>query len=168
MHLETKRLILRKPEEKDVNDYLEFCNSTFVLRYNAMTPKDAAGVLRWISRSQDGSVLVLQSKEDGKVFGEICIQEDSLRYGVDSRELSYLLAEPYSRQGYMKEALQAVIDYLFETEKVECVSARCFAPNEASLALLKSLGFRKDGYIPRCVKGYAGRIFDDTLHSLFR
>lgn len=168
MHLETKRLILRKPEEKDVNDYLEFCNSEFVLRYNAMTPKDGEGVLRWISRSQDGSVLVLQSKENGKVFGEICIQEDSLRYGINSRELSYHLSEDYSRQGYMKEALQAVIDHLFETEKVECVSARCFAPNEASLALLKSLGFRQDGYIPRCVKGYAGRIFDDTLHSLFR
>ena len=102
------------------------------------------------------------------MIGEININEDSLRYGVDAKELSYMLREDYSRQGYMKEALQAVIDYLFTQEKVECVSARCFAPNAASLALLKSLGFHQDGYIPRCVKGYNDQIFDDTLHSLFR
>ena len=167
MHLETKRLILRKPEEKDVNDYLAFCNSMFVLRYNAMTLKTREKVEKYLTDCRD-EILVLQHKETGKVIGEINMNEDTLRYGVDAKERSYMLREDYSRQGYMKEALQAVIEYLFTQEKVECVSARCFAPNEASLALLRSLGFHQDGYIPRCVKGYQDQIFDDTLHSLFQ
>ena len=151
----------------DAADYLEFCNTEFVLRYNAMTLKTREKVMKYLNDCRD-EILVLQHKETGKVIGEININEDSLRYGVDAKELSYMLREDYSRQGYMKEALQAVIEYLFTQEKVECVSARCFAPNEASLALLKSLDFHQDGYIPRCVKGYKDQIFDDTLHSLFK
>lgn len=167
MKLETERLILRHPQMEDAADYLEFCNTEFVLRYNAMTPRTAEQMLRRFSEEQ-ADTLVIEHKKDGKVIGEISIEDDSIRWGVESKELSYFIHEAYSRQGYMKEALQVVIEYLFTQEKLECISARCFAPNEASLALLKSLGFHQDGYIPRCVKGYRDQIFDDTLHSLFR
>lgn len=68
----------------------------------------------------------------------------------------------------MKEALGAVIEYLFESENLECIAARCFAPNTASLALLRSLGFQQNGCVPRCVKGYRDLIYDDVLHTLVR
>lgn len=165
MKLETKRLILRHPQAEDADDYLEFCNTEFVLRYNAMMPRTKAQVQKAFSQPRE-DLLLLQHKQSGKVIGEISIGEDSLRWGVESRELSYFLREDFSRQGYMKEALQAVLEHLFTRENMECVSARCFAPNEASLALLKSLNFHQDGYIPRCVKGYGDQIFDDTLHSI--
>ena len=167
MELETGRLLLRKPKPEDAEDYAALCNTEFVLRYNAMTPKDTEQVRQAFSRPRE-DILLLELKERGVIIGEISIADDSIRWGVDSKELSYWLGEPYSRQGYMKEALGAVIAYLFETENLECVSARCFAPNVASLALLKSLGFHQDGYVPRCVRGYDDEVFDDTLHSLFR
>lgn len=167
MRIETDRLILRAPEAGDVDDYMAICNTEFVLRYNAMTPRTKEQMLRRFSEPSEDT-LVIEHKKEGKVIGEICIEDDSIRWGVASKELSYWLGEAYCRRGYMKEALGAVISYLFETENLACVSARCFAPNAASLALLKSLGFRQDGYIPRCVKGYKDQIFDDTLHSLFR
>ena len=167
MRMETKRLILRRPEVRDVDDYMVICNTEFVLQYNAMTPRTAERLRqRFLEPGED--TWVIQRKADGKVIGEISIEDDSIRWGVASKELSYWLGEAYSRQGYMKEALRGLIAYLFETEDIECVAARCFAPNTASLALLKSLGFTQDGYIPHCVKGYRDQIFDDTLHSLFR
>lgn len=169
MRLETERLIIRRPEVRDVDDYMEFCNSEFVMRYNAMIPKTREEVLAQFSGERARqNAFVMEHKESGKVIGVIFTEEDSLRWGVVSRELSYFLNEDYSRQGYMKEALRAVIDYLFETENLECVAARSFAPNTASRKLLASLGFHQDGLIPRCVKGYGDVIFDDTLHSLFR
>ena len=167
MQIETNRLILRTPTARDVDDYMAFCNSEFVLHYNAMTPRTAEQMLRRFSKEQ-ADTLVIEHKRDGKVIGEISVEDDSIRWGVESKELSYFIHEAYSRQGYMKEALRGLIAHLFESEDLECVAARCFAPNAASLALLKSLGFRQDGYIPRCVKGYHDQIFDDTLHSLFR
>lgn len=169
MQLETQRLILRTPEARDVEDYMEFCHSEFVMRYNAMTPKSREDILaQFTGADAQNNTFLMEHKQTGKVIGAVFTEEDSLRYGIASKELSYFLSEAYSRQGYMKEALHAVITHLFETENLECVAARVFAPNTASLRLLASLGFHQDGYIKRCVKGYRDTVFDDTLHSLFR
>ena len=167
MELQTQRLRLRPPIAADADDYLEICNSEFVLRYNAMTPKSREDVLNSFSRDREDTIL-LELKATGKVIGAVFLEEDSLRWGVESKELSYFLREEYARQGYMKEALGAVIDKLFRRENLTCVAARAFAPNTASRALLNSLGFHQDGYIRQCVKGYQDQIFDDTIHSLFR
>ena len=166
MYLETERLVIRRPETKDVDDYLEFRNSEFVLKYNGMTKTTRERALRQFEG--ETSEFVLEKKEKGKVIGIISLEEDSLRYGVESKELSYFLSENEARKGYMKEALGAVIDHIFREEKLQCVAARSFAPNTASRKLLESLGFHQDGYIPKCVKGYGDVVFDDTLYSLFR
>ena len=167
MKLETERLHIRPPQKSDADDYMTFCNSEFVLQYNAMTSRTKEQVEEQFS-APDESTFVLELKETGKVIGVVSIEEDSLRWDVNSRELSYFISEAFSRQGYMKEALTAVIRHLFETEELDCVAARSFAPNKASKALLASLGFHQDGLIPHCVKGYQDIVFDDTLWSLLR
>jgi RimJ/RimL family protein N-acetyltransferase len=168
MKLETARLILRPPKTEDAESYLNIHNSEFAMKYNAMTPKTLETVRKQFSDPDDSDMLIIELRETGAVVGSVCVEEDSIRWGVASKELSYFLGEQYSRKGYMKEALGAVIDYLFETENLLCVSARSFAPNTASRKLLESLGFTQNGYIPACVKGYGDVIFDDTLYSLFR
>lgn len=169
IRLETERLIIRSPRLRDVDDYMEFCNSEFVLRYNAMTVKSRADVEEMFARNAASSeMLLMEHRETGKAIGVIFVGEDSLRWGVNSREVSYFLHEAFSRQGYMKEALGKVVDHLFDAEKMECVSARSFAPNRASRKLLESLGFHQDGLIPQCVKGYRDVVFDDALYSLLR
>ena len=169
MYLQTPRLILRKPELKDVDDYLEFACSEFVLRFNAMTPVSREKAeARFAEAPDDGSVLAMEEKSSGKVIGMIYTEEDSLRYGVASKEFSYFLREDAARKGFMKEALHALIGHLFETEDLSCVSARCFAPNIASRRLLESLGFQRDGLVRRCVRGWGDTVFDDCLYSLLR
>lgn len=169
MYLETPRLILRKPELGDVDDYMEFVNSEFVMRYNAMTPttKEKAAA-RFAEDPGDGSSMVMELKETGKVIGMVFTGDDSLRWGVASRELSYFLREEEARKGYMKEALHGLICHLFGTENLTCIAARSFAPNTASRKLLESLGFHQDGLVRNCVKGYGDVVFDDALYSLMR
>lgn len=169
MYLETERLILRKPELTDVDDYLEFINSEFVMRFNAMKPVSREKAEhQFVEARDDFSIIAMEQKHTGKVIGMIYADEDSLRFGVNSKEISYFLREDESRKGYMKEALNAVIAHFFETEDLTCVAARCFAPNAASQHLLESLGFHRDGVVRRCVKGYGGIVFDDCLYSLLR
>ena len=169
MYLQTPRLILRKPELKDVDDYLEFACSEFVLRFNAMTPVSREKAeARFAGAPDDGSVLAMEEKSSGKIIGMIYTEEDSLRYGVASKEFSYFLREDAARKGFMKEALHALIGHLFEAEDLSCVSARCFAPNIASRRLLESLGFQRDGIVRRCVRGWGDTVFDDCLYSLLR
>ena len=168
MQLETERLRLRTPKPEDTESYTAIHNSEFVLRYNAMQPTTPE---RMKAKFRDPEYLsetvFLEDKATGKLLGAIFLEEDDLRYGVASKSLSYFIGETYSRKGYMKEAMTAIIAHLFAEENLECISCRAFAPNAPSRALLKSLGFQENGIIPRCVKGYTGEIFDDVIHTLF-
>ena len=168
MNLETTRLLLRSPKQKDAAAYTAIHNSDFVLRYNAMCPTNPERMAeKFADPEYLENTVFLEEKDTGRLLGAIFIEEDDLRYGVESRSLSYFIEEASSRKGYMKEAMAAVIDHLFAEVKLECICVRVFAPNTASRALLKSLGFQENGIIPRCVKGYSGEIFDDVIHSLF-
>ena len=168
MNLTTKRMILRSPEIGDAENYCVIHNSEFVLRFNAMAPTTAE---RMASKFADpdycNNTVFLEETETGHLIGAIFLEEDDLRYGVVSKGISYFIREDYTRQGFMKEAMTAVIAYLFAAEELECVSARAFAPNTASRALLRSLGFQENGVIPRCVKGYGDVVYDDVIHTLF-
>lgn len=169
MKLETERLILRAPEVRDVDDYMEFRNSEFVLRYNAMALANRDRVAaQFAAPAEDDITLLMECKELGKVIGAISVEEDSIRWGVASKEVSYFISEAFCRKGYMKEALTAVIAHLFREEGMDCVAARAFSVNTASRKLLASLGFHQNGEIPRCVKGFGGVIFDDTIYSMAR
>ena len=169
MERTTVRLILRSPRTTDAEAYCAIHNSEFVLRYNAMMPTTKDRMEKKFAEEDDcKDTVFLEEKETGELIGAIFLEEDDLRYGVASRGLSYFIREDVSRKGYMKEAMQGVIAWLFETEDLECISARAFAPNVASRALLRSLGFQENGIIPRCVKGYGNIIFDDVIHTLFR
>ena len=167
--LETKRLILRQPCIADAESYTAIHNSEFVLRYNAMNPTTAERMAaRFADEDYLANTVFMENKENGELIGSIFLEEDDLRYGVASRNLSYFIREDFSRKGYMKEAMAAVIAELFTNKDLECICARAFAPNTASRALLKSLGFAENGVIPRCVKGYSGEVFDDVIHTLLR
>lgn len=169
MYFETRSLVLRKPVISDADDYMEFVNSEFVQCYNAMTPVEREKAeTEFANAPDDFSVVAIELKKTGRVIGMIFVQEDSLRYGVASKEISYFLREEESGKGYMKEALEALISYLFDTKKLTCVSARCFLPNVASQRLLESLDFRREGVVRKCVKGYHDIIFDDCIYSLMR
>ena len=168
MEFTTARLNLRRPKAGDGADYAAIHNSEFVLRYNAMMPTTAERMEEMFSDPEyRENTFFLEEKTNGQLIGAIFTEDDDLRYGVASKGLSYFIREDFSRKGYMKEAMQAVIGYLFAEEKLECICARAFAPNIASRALLKSLGFQENGIIPRCVKGYGDVVFDDVIHTLF-
>lgn len=168
MRLETERLTLRSPKISDAQAYCDIHNSNFVLRFNAMMPTTPERMeARFQNSEYRENTVFLEEKDSGKLIGAIFLEDDDLRYGVASKNLSYFMDETYTRQGFMKEAMRAVIAYLFETEKLECICARAFAVNTASRALLRSLGFRENGVIPHCVKGYGDVIFDDVIHTLF-
>lgn len=168
MEFVTTRLHLRHPKAGDGAEYTAIHNSEFVLRYNAMMPTTPDQMEANFSKPEYmENALFIEEKTSGQLIGAIFMEDDDLRYGVASKSLSYFIREDFSRKGYMKEAMAAVIDFLFTEEKLECICARAFVPNTASRALLRSLGFQENGIIPRCVKGYGGIVFDDVIHTLF-
>lgn len=144
--LHTERLLLRTPRERDAAEIMAIRNSAFVMKNNVMKVLDKEQMVHLIHREIDyENTWYIERKEDGALLGMIAAEEDGVRFDVRSRCLSYYLGEQYTRQGYMKEALRAVLHELFTEEDLEVVAARVFTGNIASEKLLRSLGF--------CMKG---------------
>ena len=141
-------------------------NSPFVLRYNAMRPLTLPQMEQQLEQLHD-SMLVLSCKDSGLVIGAVFFSPDRMRYQTGSLCLSYYLGESWCRQGYMSEALAALIPQLF-SQGAQLLCARCFSPNTASRALLVKLGFRLEGCLRHAVLGYGGIIYDDCLYSILK
>ena len=69
-----------------------------------------------------------------------------------SAYLGYFLGKPYARQGYMTEALGQAVRQAFTRIRLHRVEANIQPNNAASIALVKRLGFQKEGYSRRYLK----------------
>lgn len=168
--LETARLLLREPMESDAPALLTIRNSAFVQRYNAMRIIDEECLQRQIAKDiENRAALYLVLKDENRLIGGIWFDEDDKRYEVKSKYLSFYLDEPYARKGYMKEALCAVISWLFWGDPtLQVLASSVFSDNIASERLLRSVGFTYEGCIRRCVRDPRGDIHDDKQFSLLR
>lgn len=169
MYLETQRLILRNLKGTDLQAYLRFRNSEFVLRYNAMPRQSTEEAEEYIRNNLTNDRHVAIARKDTDAFvGMIYVEQDSLRYKANSLQVSYWLGEPYSAQGVMTEALGALVQHLLSQDDVNSVTARVFADNPGSGKLLRRLGFLQEGRLHQAVLGYDGILHDDLLFSLRR
>ena len=168
--LETVRLFLREPMADDAKALLAIRNSDFVQRYNAMRIIDEGRLRRQIVKDlTEKTALYLVLKEENRLIGGIWFDEDDKRYEIKSRYISFYLAEQYAQKGYMKEALSAVVDFLFENDPaLEVLSSSTFSDNIASENLVRSVGFTYEGCIRRCVRDPRGNVHDDKQFSLLR
>lgn len=156
-----------RPE--DAEDLHPICESRFVMQYNCMKPTTLEAFRARLERDrEDDGCLHIELKQSGRVVGMIGVQEDQLRYQVDAVTIDYYLGEAYARQGYMTEALAAVMKQLFAEKNVELISARVFGENEASAALLRKLGFVQEGTLRKGVRSHDGIAYPDRLFSILR
>jgi len=66
--------------------------------------------------------------------------------------LSYYVFSGHERQGLMHEGVKAVVGHAFGEMKLHRLEANIQPGNEASIALVRSLGFSREGYSPRYLK----------------
>ena len=71
---------------------------------------------------------------------------DNIRRGPSqSATLGYWTGEPFARQGYMREAIDAVVHQAFSRLDLSRVEAACLPENAASRGLLEKAGFKYEG-----------------------
>lgn len=97
-------------------------------------------------------------------IGIIELNKDSLRYHQSAVSLYYWIAKDHENKGYMKQALQQLIDFIFNETSIEVISARVFTDNHASSRLLESLHFQQEGLI-RHVYQKDGKTIDEYIYS---
>lgn len=80
-------------------------------------------------------------------------------------EIGYLLAPDRQGQGYMHEALQRVLAYLFHTLRLQRVEAEIDPRNLPSVQVLERLGFRCEGVLRQRWR-IQGELSDSALYGL--
>jgi ribosomal-protein-alanine N-acetyltransferase len=79
--------------------------------------------------------------------------------------LGYWIGERFSRQGYMYEAVRALVPFIFATLGLHRIEAACLPSNQASQSLLAKVGFRQEGVALRYLQ-INGEWRDHVLFAL--
>lgn len=151
---ETERLILRRPRKEDFESFLRSWADPAMTRYTGRRTNVAefiAGLIDEMQLRQPGETgpqpwyqMTIERREDGAVVGDV-----GIGFGVPGErqvELGYRIHPDHQRRGYAREAVAAVIDYLIERHGIHRFVGVAAAPNAASIAVLRALGFRQEGH----------------------
>lgn len=102
--------------------------------------------------------------EDDQLVGGCSLA--NVRRGVaQSCMLGYWIGERHSRQGYMFDAVRALIPFVFSTLKLHRIEAACLPSNAPSQNLLTKAGFAREGLARRYLR-INGEWQDHVLFAL--
>ncbi len=149
--LETQRLILRRAQAGDAQPMFDnWGRDPAVTKYltwpTYTSIEPAYGVLdSWIAGydNPDFYQWMIVPKDLGHPIGSISVVQH--KDSVASAEIGYCIGRPWWHQGITTEALQAVIDYLFDTVGMNRIEAMHDVNNPNSGAVMRKCGMVYEG-----------------------
>ncbi|MFX0544912.1 GNAT family N-acetyltransferase [Roseovarius sp. S1116L3] len=177
IRIETERMSLRQPVMTDFRDWSHLRNvsADFLTPWEPtwaadhLSRKGFTNRVYWAQRSITGGTalpLFLIRRSDERLLGAITL--DNIRRGPSqSGTLGYWIGEAYARQGYMREAIPAMVHYAFDRLDLSRIEAACLPSNAASRGLLEKCGFKYEG-VAQSYLQIAGRWRTHVLYAALR
>lgn len=171
--IETERLILRRFVIEDADDMFNgWCNDPEVSKYLTWPPHGSVEVTKsllnaWIPEYEKGDYFnwVMEFKETGKIIGNISVV--LVREDIGEALIGYCMSRKYWGNGYMPEALKAVIDYLFDVADMNRVCATHDVNNPKSGRVMQKAGMKYEGTLRQAGLNMKG-ICDSVCYSVIR
>ena len=175
--IETERLSLRLPEMADHATWarLRREGETFLREWEPnwsvdhFSRKAFRNRVYWAWRARDEGralALFLVRRRDAQLMGAITL--DNIRRGpAQSATIGYWIGPEHARQGYMTEALQAVVHHAFNALDLSRIEAACLPENTPSRGLLERSGFKYEG-VAQSYLQIAGRWRNHVLYANLR
>ena len=142
--LQTKRLILRRFRDQDLDAYADMCADPEVMRYllvgKTLTREESwqhmAGIEgHWQLKGY--GLMAVEDRKSGDLVGRIGFLQPE---GWPGFELAWTLARPYWGRGYATEAARAAMAYAFEQLGQEKIISLIHPDNKPSIRLAERLG----------------------------
>lgn len=148
------RVVLRRPQLDDSSEFIARALASRVLHKPWVTapstPDEFAAYVGRMQETVNHGFLVCDARQ-GAIVGVINIT--NLVLGLfRSGYLGYYTFSGFERQGFMRAGLRQVVRDAFKSLKLHRLEANIQPGNHASIALVKSCGFSKEGYSARYLK----------------
>ena len=149
--LYTERLSLRAMHPIDAEDMFDYAKRPEVTKYLLWREHES------ISFTRDYLIYVGRRYALGDFYDWAIIDRESRKMigtcgftkidtANNSAEIGYVLNPDFHRRGFGSEAVKRILKFGFEELKLNRIEARFMQGNEASLALMRSVGMTFEGY----------------------
>ncbi len=146
IRLKTERLKLRPFRRRDLKDFNAYARVDGVGQMAGWLPhqtlEESEGILMRFISGKKTFALEYDRKVIGSLGVELYDAEKYPRYNkLACRELGYILSKEYWGRGLMPEAVEAVLRWLFETQRLDAVFCAHFLRNTQSARVQEKCGF---------------------------
>ena len=153
--IETERMTLRLPAHGDFRAWsaLRRDSADFLTPWEPawapdhLSRRSFTNRVYWSARAEANGTAVplfLVRRADEVLLGAITL--DNIRRGpAQSGVLGYWIGAPFARQGFMREAIRAVVHHAFTVLDLSRIEAACLPENAASRGVLEGSGFKYEG-----------------------
>ncbi|SFJ73006.1 GNAT family N-acetyltransferase [Celeribacter neptunius] len=174
VRIETERMTLRLPQHSDYRAWsgLRAESRGFLQPWEPtwsrdhLTRKAFTNRVLWAERTykaDTGLPAFMINRETGELVGAITL--DNIRRGpAQAGTIGYWTGARYARQGYMKEAIAALVHHAFTHMRLSRIEAACLPENVASRGALEKAGFKYEG-VAQAYLQINGRWRNHVLYS---
>ena len=144
---------LERPALSHAQRFLRAVHGSRELHRRWVSPPDDPGKFaQYVKSLRSGNregFVVVTGRDD--IAGVVNVNE-IVRGGFQSAYLGYYAFEPFAGRGFFRAGLSLVIARCFGELRLHRLEANIQPDNARSIALVKSLGFRLEGFSPRYLK----------------
>lgn len=168
---ETPRLQLRDFTQQDLKTFAEYRNEPKVARYQSWQDYDSARAEAFFETQQElnfgelGSwyQIAIADKQTGDLIGD-CVIHFTDAHQV---EIGATMSPEYQGKGLAKEAVSALVAFIFNELKMHRITAVTDTLNHDSVKLLEALGFRQEAHLVENIY-FKGRWGSEYIYAMLK
>jgi len=151
LQIHTERLSIRNLEIKDLNDFHSYRSNPEITKYqgfDVFTLQEARDFIdtqkdKLFGKPGEWVQYGIEDKISKKLIGDCAIK---LYHDDRIAEIGITISDKHQKNGFAKEVLLSIMDYLFAVRNIHRIVETVDAENIASARLMESIGFRKEGH----------------------
>lgn len=152
LKINTERICIRNLKDSDLNDFFSYRSNPEITKYqgfDTMTVEQAKDFIDSQKEKKFGKAgewvqYAIEHVKAQQLIGDCAIKLDD--YDVRIAQIGITISDQHHKKGFAKETLKAILDFLFAIDDFHRVVEIVDTENIASIKLLESVGFKKEGH----------------------